>query len=151
MGRSNATRRGGIVGTGVRGRDRSDSGLPGPLFREVASTERDAAQMAPSVVDQDIAHPSGGAKSPNTRGVVLVGLATLPVRAVVDETALAEALGVSKRTLRRMVARFEVPPPVRLAGRSTWIVGRVLTWLDARAERASRDAERMARRMDGLK
>jgi len=84
-------------------------------------------------------------------GLVIVALAKLPERAVVDEAALARALGVSKRTLRRMVARFEMPPPVRLAGRSTWIVGRVLAWFEARAERAARDAERMARRLEGMK
>ena len=78
----------------------------------------------------------------------IVLLAELPPKALLDETALAAALGVTKRTVRRMVTRFELPPPVALAGRSTWIAERVLAHLDARAERAARKADQEARRVE---
>lgn len=84
------------------------------------------------------------------RGVLITTLAELPERALLDERALAKALGVTKRTVRRMVARFELPPPVAFAGRSTWQVGRVLAWFEARAERASRQAARNASRLERL-
>lgn len=84
-------------------------------------------------------------------GVVIVGLAELPERAILDERALAAALGVSKRTVRRMVGRFELPPPISFSGRSVWQVGKVLGWFEARAERAARETERLARKLDGMR
>jgi predicted DNA-binding transcriptional regulator AlpA len=83
-------------------------------------------------------------------GVLITTLAELPERALLDERALARALGVTKRTVRRMVARFELPPPVSFAGRAMWQVGRVLAWFESRAERASRQAARNASRMEQL-
>jgi len=80
----------------------------------------------------------------NPEGRVITRLADLPPGAILDETALAAAVGCSKRTLRRMVGRLEVPPPIRLAGRASWQAGRVLAWLGARAERAEHEAERAA-------
>ena len=56
--------------------------------------------------------------SPTESGVIITELATLPDKALLDERALAEALGVTKRTIRRQVGRYELPPPVKLAGRS---------------------------------
>lgn len=81
---------------------------------------------------------------------VLVGLANLPPKALVDEYALAGAFCVTPRTIRRMIARHELPPPIRVAGRSQWLVDRVLSHLDARAERAAREAEREEARLGEL-
>src|SRR5207249_10021577 len=83
-------------------------------------------------------------------GNIITTLAELPDRTLLDETALAEALGVTKRTIRRMVGRFELPPPVRFAGRSTWQVGRVVVWFEARADRRAREAERQARKLEDI-
>jgi predicted DNA-binding transcriptional regulator AlpA len=80
-------------------------------------------------------------------GLVLSYLAKLPERTLVDERALASALGVSMRTVRRMVGRYELPPPVPFAGRSMWQVGRVLAWFEARADRVARNAQSVARRI----
>ena len=90
------------------------------------------------------------ASATNTQPKLIVGLAQLPAKALLDEDALAGVLSVSKRTIRRMVARFELPPPIALAGRSTWIADRVLAHIEARAERAARKAELEARRIEAL-
>ena len=74
-------------------------------------------------------------------------LARLPEQAILDEARLAGALGVTCRTVRRMVTRHELPPPVRLAGRACWLAGRVLAHIDASCERAARDATREADRI----
>jgi len=87
------------------------------------------------------------ADTPKSGGRVITGLNELSESTILDETALAEALQCSKRTLRRMAGRGEVPPAIRLAGRSCWYVGRVRTWLVARAEKAEREAERAAARL----
>ncbi len=84
---------------------------------------------------------------PDDAGRTLTGLASLAPEALVDETALARHLAVTKRTVRRMVARYELPPPVRLAGRATWRVGRVLAWIEARADKAEREVERKRARL----
>jgi predicted DNA-binding transcriptional regulator AlpA len=84
------------------------------------------------------------------QGLLLDELAFLHEKALVDEKRLAASLKVTPRTIRRMVARFELPPPIRLAGRSVWMVGHVLAHIQAAAERALSDAERQARRLHNL-
>jgi len=79
-------------------------------------------------------------------GLVFDGLALLPEKAMVDEAKLAGLLHVSGRTLRRLVARWTLPPPIRVGNRSLWIVGRILAHLEAAAARAEKDAERAARK-----
>ena len=86
-------------------------------------------------------------KGTETKGRVCTGLATLPAQTLLDETALADALGTCKRTIRRMVSRYELPPAVRFGGRSTWQAGAVLRWFEGRAERAAQHAERMAKKL----
>ena len=67
-------------------------------------------------------------------------LARLPEKTLVDESSLAAALKVTSRTVRRMVTRFELPPPVQLGGRSVWMVGKVLQHIESALERAEREA-----------
>ena len=74
---------------------------------------------------------------------VISALAEFPREALLNENAMCRAFDVCDRTIRRMVARHELPPPVRLGGRSTWIVGRVLDWLNSRAEEAEQDARKV--------
>jgi len=74
----------------------------------------------------------------DSSGTIMTSLANLPKATFLDEFALAGALKVSQRTVRRMVVRREIPPSLRLGGRSVWQVGRVLAWLNARCEQAER-------------
>lgn len=118
----------------------SDSSLPEADEPDTAGS----SEMVPTEPLRDV-NPRTAGCVPRSVGVVVTTLAELPDRALVDERALSAALCVSKRTVRRMVARHELPPPVRFAGRSTWQVGRVLAWFEARADRLARDAQRAAR------
>jgi len=79
-------------------------------------------------------------------GLVLDTLAKLPEKAILNEAAVAKALHVAPRTLRRVVARWQIPPAVTLGGRSVWFAGRVLAHIEAAAIRAEKDAERDARK-----
>ena len=83
-------------------------------------------------------------------GRSITSLAKMPEKTMLDELALAAALRVSKRTIRRMVSRYELPPPFRFAGKSTWLVGKVLAHIEARAERKAQDAERAVRKLESL-
>lgn len=60
---------------------------------------------------------------------------------------LARELGCAGRTLQRMVARFELPPPIRLGGRAVWFAGNVKDWLRKDAERKAADAANEAKRL----
>jgi predicted DNA-binding transcriptional regulator AlpA len=90
------------------------------------------------------------AESVNEPARIVTRLAELPGKALLDEQAMADAFGVSKRTVRRMVSRFEIPPPVSLAGKATWVAERVLAHIEGHAERAARKAEQEARRIEAL-
>lgn len=81
---------------------------------------------------------------------VITDLAVLPERSLVGEAWLAKALGVTERTIRNMVTRYELPPPVRLGGRSMWLVGRVLDYIDGTALRMAEEAMREAERIREL-
>lgn len=102
--------------------------------------ERGSASTETALVNDVRQQPSG----------VLDSLARMPEKTLLTEDALARALGVSKRTVRRMVARFELPPAVRFGGRSTWQAGAVLRWFEARADRAAREAQRAASKIGHL-
>lgn len=84
---------------------------------------------------------------PKSEGMVLDGLANMPKEAMLDEPGLAKTLQVSSRTIRRMVVRDELPPPIPLGGRSMWLVGRVLAHFDAAAERLTQEARARQRRL----
>ena len=73
---------------------------------------------------------------------ILDELALLPEKAILDEKAMATALGVTPRTVRRMVGRREIPPGVRLAGKTVWMAGKVLAWLERKLEKAESSAQR---------
>jgi predicted DNA-binding transcriptional regulator AlpA len=56
-----------------------------------------------------------------------------PPDTLLDQEALAACLRVSARTLRRMVARLELPPGLRLGGKKVWIVATIRKFLEERA------------------
>ena len=78
------------------------------------------------------------------KGNMIDSLAEMPEHALLNEQRLAAELGVTDRTIRRMVNRRELPPGLKLGGQRFWMVGRVLSHLAAAAERAERDAQRRA-------
>ena len=81
------------------------------------------------------------------KGILIEDLARLPEKSILDEGRLAGILKISPRTLRRMVARAELPPPIALGGRSIWLSDRLLSYLNSNAERAERGAAEQARRI----
>lgn len=84
------------------------------------------------------------------KGKLIVELALLPPGALLDECAMAEVFAVTKRTIRRMVNKQELPPPISLAGRSTWVAGSVVQHIADRVDEASQRAGREARRIDAV-
>ncbi len=83
-------------------------------------------------------------------GLLVRSLAGMPENALLDEVRLAAELQVSTRSIRRMVMRHELPPPVRLGGRRVWLAGRVLAHINVNAEREAKRAARNSRRASQL-
>ncbi len=77
-------------------------------------------------------------------GLLIDDLARLPEKAIVDEKRLATMLRVTTRTIRRMIDRLELPPPVRMRGRSVWFAGLVLSYIEEKAMQSARAASRRA-------
>lgn len=75
------------------------------------------------------------------------GLATLPRHAHLDARALATILGRTVRTIDRATARSELPAPVRLLGRRTWLVGTILDHFEARQAAALEASARHERKI----
>ena len=60
----------------------------------------------------------------------------------ITKAGLAETFGCTGRTIQRMVERLEIPPPMVLAGRKVWIVGKLRAWIHTAAERQEQEALR---------
>ena len=74
--------------------------------------------------------------------LVSTDLALYAPETILDQAALGAALGVSPRTLRRMVARLEIPPGLPLGGKKVWLAGKVREFLALRAENVVRRSQR---------
>jgi hypothetical protein len=73
---------------------------------------------------------------------LLTSLAELPEGAVVYEPAMCAYLQRTPWTLRRAVARGELPAPFRLLGKRAWTAGAVVRYLEQRqADAVQRQAE----------
>jgi hypothetical protein len=78
---------------------------------------------------------------------VIAALAEMPGETLIDEAGLARIFGRCSKSVKRAVARAELPRPVRLFGKSTWTARAVLDHLNQRLEAAKRDAERLEKRI----
>jgi predicted DNA-binding transcriptional regulator AlpA len=65
----------------------------------------------------------------------------------ITKVGLAKVFGCTDRTLQRMVERLELPPPMLLAGRKVWIVGKLRAWIAKAAERQEAEALKAAGRL----
>ncbi len=65
----------------------------------------------------------------------------------VTKAGLSKSFGCSERTLLRMVERFDLPPPIMLAGKKVWIVGKIRAWIATAVERREKEALKAAARL----
>lgn len=69
---------------------------------------------------------------------------------IVDQVDLARFFDCTDRTVRSMVARGELPPPLRLGGKSRWIAGNVRAWIGDRAKRQEDAARRYFQKIESI-
>ena len=71
---------------------------------------------------------------------IVTALERLGNGTLISEKGLAELLGCSPVTIKRAVARDELPPPVRLLGKPTWTAGAILRHFEDRLQKAAAEA-----------
>ena len=54
-------------------------------------------------------------------------------------------------SIKRAVARGELPAPARLLGGNSWTAGAIVRHIERRMDEAAKENERTARRLDALK
>jgi excisionase family DNA binding protein len=52
------------------------------------------------------------------------------VEGKIDQHELAEYLGVSTRTIRTLIKRGELPPPIRIGRKQFWLRDKFMCWLN---------------------
>ena len=80
-------------------------------------------------------------------GATLINLGKFADADYITKKELCAAFKCSPRTMQRMVERFEIPPPIWLAGRRVWIVGNLREWIAKNVERSEAEAKEFARKM----
>ena len=83
-------------------------------------------------------------------GLLVDGLAALPAGTILDAKRLAGIIGVTPRTISRMIGRNELPPPVTFAGHSVWLAGRILAHIEAAADRLEKEGNARAQKIQKL-
>ena len=78
--------------------------------------------------------------------LVTVGvLGSTPDEALASVADIAAAMNVCVTTIRRMIARGELPPPVSLGKDDVWTVGWIRRWIEERLAAAARESKIVAR------
>lgn len=98
----------------------------------------DATETLEQVETDDIAE--------NSEGLPLVRLDEIGENTIIDEANLAKLFGRCRKSVKRSVARGELPMPVRLFGQDAWLAGQLAAHMKARLESAARDRMRLVRK-----
>lgn len=70
---------------------------------------------------------------------VYLQLATLPPGTLVTEDGLARLVGrACRETIKRAVARGELPRPVKMFGQNTWTAGAIIRFVEDRLDAEQR-------------
>ena len=78
---------------------------------------------------------------------IVAELGELGAGAIISESALAKLLRRHQASVKRAVARGELPQPVRLLGQPVWTVGVIVKFLEKRLADAAREEENMRARI----
>lgn len=70
--------------------------------------------------------------------------------AVISEQALAQLFHRHPVSIKRAVARGELPPPTRLLGGPVWTAGAIIQHLEKRLQTAAKEAEKQEQKMKQL-
>ena len=93
---------------------------------------------------RDVNEKSEGAEE--STGLPIARLDALGMNTIIDETEVAKLFGRCRKSIKRSVARGELPPPVRTFGQDTWLVACIAEHMKERLAAAARDTARLRQR-----
>ena len=109
--------------------------------------ERERAQIARGELAGAAAAEAGQehTQEPEDSGPgIYLDLGALPPSTVVTEDGLAGLLGKACRdSIKRAVARGELPPPVKIMGKNAWTVGYLVRFFEDRLEAEAKKFARL--------
>lgn len=116
----------------------------------------DAACNLPEAPDRHPATSEGLSDQYIARSVsalpgIFSEIGALPPGAIVTEDALANLFQRHPASIKRAVSRGELPAPARLLGGNAWTAGAIVKHVEKRMEIASKDAGKIARRLNDLR
>ena len=82
--------------------------------------------------------------------IVVSDFAELEKGTFVNTQFVADAFNVTPRTVRRMINRYELPPPITFGNRSGWFVEHLLDYFDRISEYHIEEAENERRRIEQM-
>ena len=118
------------------------------ILSKTAAGVTNASKALPQMPRAPVPRVKSVERSPS--GTLIDGLSQLSPKDMLDEKRLAHVLHVSTRTIRRMVERDEIPPPMPTGNRSFWIVGNLTAYFEARAETLAKERQRHAAKRPNL-
>ena len=92
----------------------------------------------------------GGDETVQLPGVI-AALGELQPGAVVTEEGVAQLFGRCATSVKRAVARGELPPPTRIFGSSAWTVGVLVGHIENRLKEAAAEAKAVERKLRQLR
>jgi hypothetical protein len=81
---------------------------------------------------------------------VIRELGELGTGAVITEEGMAHLFDRCERSVQRAIERGELPPPTRLFGKKTWMVGTILEHIKGRLQAEAHERDRMAAKIRTL-
>ena len=81
---------------------------------------------------------------------VIAALGELGSGAILTEEGVAGLFGRCTASVKRAVARGELPPPCRLFGSNAWTVGVLVGHIEGRLEQAAAEAQQLAAKIRKL-
>lgn len=113
---------------------------------ENAPAETRAPAPVPALKARGAEEVGNGPGEGAARAVPVAVRLPAPERLTLTARELAGILGIGLRTVWALVRNGELPRPLRLGGRSLWLVSGVLTRLEERQRAAEGEARRAGRR-----
>ena len=96
--------------------------------------------------DEEIFADDEASKMPE----IISEIGALPPHTLIFEKGLCEIFKRHSASVKRAIARGELPPPIRLFGQPVWTADVINKHFEARFEEAARDADSTARRLKKL-
>ena len=81
---------------------------------------------------------------------IIAELGELKSGAIITEEGMIGLFNRCGRSIKRAIARGELPPPIRMFGQNTWTVGKIVQHIEARLEAVAKEREDLEQKIKRL-